>query len=73
MRPHLFVLPLSEQGGLHGERVLQQYSEGVGAFDYLDGVVIYVAQVAAEFDVNPVLVEASLESLQIPSSGLVAR
>jgi hypothetical protein len=57
----LVVLALTDQGGVDGERVLEQGAEGVGVFDDPQQVVTDVAEVTLQLDVDVVLVEPATE------------
>jgi hypothetical protein len=52
---------LTDQGGVDGERVLEQGAEGVDAFDDPQDVVAGVAEVTLPLDVDVVLVEPGAE------------
>jgi hypothetical protein len=51
----LIVLALTDQGGVDGQRVLEQGAEGVGAFDDPQDVVASVAEVTLQLDVDVIL------------------
>ena len=60
-RPHLLVLPLSDQGGGHRQRVLRQLPERIPPFHHPCDVVGHVPQVTAQLDVATVLVEPAFQ------------
>jgi hypothetical protein len=55
---------LADERRVHAEDVLEQCSECIDPIDELDDVVLDVAEAALELGVDPVLVEAEIESTQ---------
>ena len=64
---------MTDQGGVDGQRVLEQGAEGVDAFDDPQDVVADVAEVTLQLDVDVVLIEPALSASMMPSNGWVAR
>src|SRR5215213_2343293 len=59
----LIVLALSDEGGVDGQRVLEQGAEGVDAFDDPQDVVADVAEVTLQLDIDVVLIEPGAERI----------
>jgi hypothetical protein len=57
----LIVLALTDQGGVDGQGVLEQGAEGVGVFDDPQEMVLDVAEVTLQLDVDVVFVEPATE------------